>query len=188
MNVHNYTEISSNSSEIRILNLNIRCFVLWRKTLMIISIQHKHTQTYLNLAIQCLRSSLRGLLGHLWNLYNPFLWLYLYAGNFTFHFWALSSPWIPDSFLSAFVTPPPWIFLCISKSTWLNRALSPRPLLLLHLPPAPQATGFPNFSILIKGTIIHPAAHARTLAFSLTPVLYTCSLSWEIANSLSCTF
>ena len=103
-------------------------------------------------------------------------------------FWALSSPWIPDSFLSAFVTPPPWIFLCISKSTWLNRALSPRPLLLLHLPPAPQATGFPNFSILIKGTIIHPAAHARTLAFSLTPVLYTCSLSWEIANSLSSTF
>lgn len=47
--------------------------------------------------------------------------------TYTFHFWALSSPWIPDSFLSAFVTPPPWIFLCISKPTWLNRALSPRP-------------------------------------------------------------
>lgn len=43
MNVHNYTEISSNSSEIGILNLNIKCFVLWRKSLMIISTQHPHT-------------------------------------------------------------------------------------------------------------------------------------------------
>lgn len=116
------------------------------------------THTHLDLAIQFLRASVRGVFGHMWKMHVPLLWLSIILICRRLPH-SISKPnvppWIPVVLWSGFVMPPPWILRCISKSTWRNGAIFP-----LHTPFAscPRAYSSPVPPILMNGSIVHLTA------------------------------